>query len=112
MYVLDQDPFLNGACEVSVSVIRLSPCQRRIQPEKFTDCLQRQVETDLEPLALLDQLQAIENDMGRHKVIDKGPRNIDLDILLYGDETVNHERLNVPHIGIPEREFVLRPLSE
>jgi 2-amino-4-hydroxy-6-hydroxymethyldihydropteridine diphosphokinase/dihydropteroate synthase len=71
-----------------------------------------QVETDLEPLALLDQLQSIENDMGRQKVVDKGPRNIDLDILLYGDETVSHERLNVPHIGIPEREFVLRPLSE
>ncbi|KAF4126674.1 2-amino-4-hydroxy-6-hydroxymethyldihydropteridine diphosphokinase / dihydropteroate synthase, partial [Geosmithia morbida] len=66
MYVEDQDRFINGACEV---------------------------ETDLEPLALLDQLQAIENDMGRRKVIDKGPRNIDLDILLYGDETVQHERL-------------------
>lgn len=71
-----------------------------------------QVETELEPIALLDQLQSIENDMGRKKVIDKGPRNIDLDILLYGDETVDHERLKVPHIGILEREFVLRPLAE
>jgi len=50
--------------------------------------------------------------MGRHKVIDKGPRNIDLDVLLYGDETFTHERLNIPHIGIREREFVLRPLAE
>lgn len=66
----------------------------------------------MEPLALLDQLQKIENDMGRHKVIDKGPRNIDLDILMYGDETIRHERLNIPHIGIREREFVLRPLAE
>ncbi|GAO18302.1 hypothetical protein UVI_02033090 [Ustilaginoidea virens] len=71
-----------------------------------------QVETDLEPLALLDQLQSIENDMGRRKLVDKGPRNIDLDILLYGDETVHHDRLTVPHVGICEREFVLRPLSE
>lgn len=71
-----------------------------------------QVETELEPLALLDQLQAIEREMGRQKVIDKGPRNIDLDILLYGDEKVQHERLNVPHVGIPERGFVLRPLAE
>ncbi|KAJ4225367.1 trifunctional dihydropteroate synthetase [Fusarium solani] len=85
MYVTDQDRFVNGACEV---------------------------ETELEPLALLDQLQAIENEMGRKKVIDKGPRNIDLDILLYGDERVEHERLKVPHIGILEREFVLRPLAE
>lgn len=63
-------------------------------------------------MALLDQLQSIERDLGRRKLIDKGPRNIDLDILLYGDETIANERLTVPHIGIPEREFVLRPLSE
>lgn len=71
-----------------------------------------QVETTLEPLELLDQLQDIEILMGREKLIDKGPRNIDLDILLYEDETVNHERLQIPHVGIPEREFVLRPLAE
>ena len=71
-----------------------------------------QVETELEPLSLLDQLQDIEKSLGRKKVLDKGPRNIDLDILLYGDEKVSHERLTVPHIGIPEREFVLRPLAE
>jgi 2-amino-4-hydroxy-6-hydroxymethyldihydropteridine diphosphokinase/dihydropteroate synthase len=50
--------------------------------------------------------------MGRKKVIDKGPRNIDLDILLYGDRIVKHPRLLIPHISIAEREFVLRPLSE
>lgn len=72
----------------------------------------RQVETTLEPLALLDQLQDVENTMGRKKVIDKGPRNIDLDILLYEDHVIEHERLSVPHIGIPEREFVLKPLAE
>lgn len=71
-----------------------------------------QVETTLEPLALLDQLQDVENTMGRKKVIDKGPRNIDLDILLYEDHVIEHERLSVPHIGIPEREFVLKPLAE
>lgn len=70
------------------------------------------VETELEPLQLLDELQSIENDMGRKKVVDKGPRNIDLDILLYGNEKVESERLNVPHVGITQREFVLRPLAE
>lgn len=50
--------------------------------------------------------------MGRKKIVDKGPRNIDLDVLIYGDEKVDHERLRVPHIGIAEREFVLRPLAE
>ncbi|EPE02335.1 folic acid synthesis protein [Ophiostoma piceae UAMH 11346] len=85
MYVLEQDKFANGVCEV---------------------------ETDLEPLALLDLLQDIERSLGRRKLIDKGPRNIDLDILLYGDEQVQHARLTIPHIGIPEREFVLRPLAQ
>jgi len=50
--------------------------------------------------------------MGRKKVIDKGPRNIDLDILLYDDQAVNHERLKIPHPLMYEREFVLRPLAE
>jgi 2-amino-4-hydroxy-6-hydroxymethyldihydropteridine diphosphokinase/dihydropteroate synthase len=61
---------------------------------------------------LLDELQSIENALGRVKVIDKGPRNIDLDILLYDDELIDHERLKVPHPGMFEREFVLRPLAE
>ena len=71
-----------------------------------------QVETTLEPLELLDALQDIENSLGRKKLIDKGPRNIDLDILLYEDIKMNHPRLIIPHIGIPEREFVLKPLVE
>lgn len=66
----------------------------------------------MEPLELLDALQDIEKTLGRKKVIDKGPRNIDLDILLYDNLQVNHERLTIPHVGIPEREFVLRPLAE
>jgi len=66
----------------------------------------------LEPIALLDELQSIEKSMGRKKIIDKGPRNIDLDILLYEDMVMDHERLKLPHPGIAEREFVLRPLTE
>ena len=71
-----------------------------------------QVETTLDALALLDALQDIEKVLGREKIIDKGPRNIDLDILLYEDLKMDHGRLKIPHIGIPEREFVLRPLAE
>ncbi|CZT03675.1 related to multifunctional folic acid synthesis protein [Rhynchosporium graminicola] len=85
MYVKDQDQFLNGVAEV---------------------------ETSLEPIALLDALQSIENFLGRVKVVDKGPRNIDLDILLYDDQLVGHPRLTIPHILMREREFVLRPLAE
>jgi 2-amino-4-hydroxy-6-hydroxymethyldihydropteridine diphosphokinase / dihydropteroate synthase len=60
----------------------------------------------------LNELQDIEKSMERKKVIDKGPRNIDLDILLYEDQVIDHDRLKVPHPGIAEREFVLRPLAE
>lgn len=66
----------------------------------------------MEPLELLDSLQDIEKSLGRKKLIDKGPRNIDLDILLYDNIQFDHERLRIPHIGIAEREFVLRPLAE
>jgi 2-amino-4-hydroxy-6-hydroxymethyldihydropteridine diphosphokinase/dihydropteroate synthase len=57
-------------------------------------------------------LQSIETQLGRKKIIDKGPRNIDLDILLYDNQVVDHARLNIPHQAMFEREFVLRPLAE
>jgi 2-amino-4-hydroxy-6-hydroxymethyldihydropteridine diphosphokinase / dihydropteroate synthase len=63
-------------------------------------------------MQLLDRLQALEKRLGRVKTIDKGPRSIDLDILLYGDEVIDNERLKVPHALMKEREFVLRPLAE
>lgn len=71
-----------------------------------------QIDTELPPLKLLDELQSVENKMGRIKIIDKGPRNIDLDILLYGNEVFSNERLQIPHKLMLEREFVLRPLCE
>ena len=63
-------------------------------------------------MELLDQLQLIENDLGRVKTIENGPRTIDLDILLYDEELVENSRLSIPHARMLEREFVLRPLCE
>lgn len=63
-------------------------------------------------MQLLEALQSIEIELGRKKLIDKGPRSIDLDILLYDQETFSHERLNIPHNLMLERDFVLRPLSQ
>jgi 2-amino-4-hydroxy-6-hydroxymethyldihydropteridine diphosphokinase/dihydropteroate synthase len=71
-----------------------------------------QIETSLTPIQLLDRLQAIEQGHGRVKLIDKGPRNIDLDIAIFRDEVVKTERLTVPHLLMHEREFVLRPIME
>lgn len=70
------------------------------------------VETTMEPLELLDTIQSIEIGLGRRKLIDKGPRSIDLDILLYDDQVFSHERLNIPHKLMLERDFVLRPLCQ
>lgn len=66
----------------------------------------------MEPLQLLDSLQSIEIELGRKKLIEKGPRSIDLDILLYDDEVFSHERLDIPHKLMLERDFVLRPLCQ
>lgn len=63
-------------------------------------------------MELLDELKDIEDKLGRTKTIEKGPRSIDLDILLYNNQTVEHPRLSIPHKLMMEREFVLRPLCE
>lgn len=63
-------------------------------------------------MELLDELKDIEDNLGRTKTIEKGPRSIDLDILLYNNQTVEHPRLSIPHKLMMEREFVLRPLCE
>ncbi|MCS3457373.1 2-amino-4-hydroxy-6-hydroxymethyldihydropteridine diphosphokinase [Aeromonas sp. BIGb0405] len=69
--------------------------------------------TRLAPLALLDQLQRIELEQGRVRKDERwGPRSLDLDLLLYGAECLQSERLTVPHYGMKEREFVLLPLFE
>lgn len=68
--------------------------------------------TDLGAHRLLDALQAIEARFGRTREVKKGPRTIDLDLLLYGKRVLADGRLEVPHPGIAERDFVLVPLLE
>ncbi|HPS41936.1 MAG TPA: 2-amino-4-hydroxy-6-hydroxymethyldihydropteridine diphosphokinase [Anaerolineaceae bacterium] len=68
--------------------------------------------TQLAPEELLDFLKAIETEMGREPSVRYGPRLIDLDILLYGDEQIQTERLQVPHPRMLERVFVMLPLAQ
>ena len=69
--------------------------------------------TCLDPQTLLKELQAIERSQGRVRNGKRwGPRIIDLDLLIYGDEIIDEPGLHVPHPGLPERAFVLIPLSE
>lgn len=71
-----------------------------------------EIETELEPLDLLDRLKLLEEKIGREKSFRFGPRLIDLDILLYDDLEMHTERLVIPHPRIAERAFVLVPLAE
>jgi 2-amino-4-hydroxy-6-hydroxymethyldihydropteridine diphosphokinase len=69
-------------------------------------------ETDLFPRQLLGRLQKIERAMGRKRTIAKGPRELDLDILLFGNAVVKAPELEIPHPRMMERRFVLEPLAE
>lgn len=71
-----------------------------------------EIRCDLSALELLAQLQKIEQEMGRVRTIKNGPRIIDLDILVFGEEIHDLEILKIPHPGILERPFVLVPLVE
>ena len=68
--------------------------------------------TSLSPHALLDRLQAIEQAHGRVRLRRWGPRTLDLDLLLYGNQTLHDPRLTVPHRELPNRDFVLQPLLD
>ena len=69
--------------------------------------------TELSPHALLDQLQTLEQQHQRVRDGQRwGPRTLDLDLLIYGNQLLNDERLVVPHAGLVERNFVLYPLRD
>jgi 2-amino-4-hydroxy-6-hydroxymethyldihydropteridine diphosphokinase len=83
--VVDQPVFLNGAVAL---------------------------DTELSPRELLEALLEVERSLGRERRERWGPRTIDLDLLLYGDETVDEPGLTVPHPRLHERRFALEPLHE
>jgi 2-amino-4-hydroxy-6-hydroxymethyldihydropteridine diphosphokinase len=96
---------------VSVSKLYQSPPMGPQDQPHYFNAVAR-VETDLAALILLDQLQQFEQDAGRVRLRRWGERTLDLDLLLYGDEQIQHERLTVPHVGILERDFVVIPLLD
>jgi 2-amino-4-hydroxy-6-hydroxymethyldihydropteridine diphosphokinase len=87
------------------------------EPVEFTDqpCFLNCVialETTADPAQLMRELLRIENEMGRKRTVKKGPRSIDIDILLFGDAVVNTPELTIPHPEMTRRRFVLEPLAE
>jgi len=70
------------------------------------------IRTDMGPMDLLSAFQAIEDEMGRTRKVRRGPRIIDLDILLYNNMTIESENLTIPHPEIRNRDFVMDHLIE
>ena len=98
-----------GAVQVS-KLYQSPPMGPQDQPNYLNAAVQ--LITDLAPLALLDELQRFEQESGRVRLRHWGERTLDLDLLIYGDEQIQNERLTVPHVGVLERDFVLRPLLD
>jgi 2-amino-4-hydroxy-6-hydroxymethyldihydropteridine diphosphokinase len=92
------------------SLYETEPLEIREQPW-FLNCAIA-AETELSPEGLMEMLLEIEREMGRERIVPKGPRLIDMDILLYGEDVVREPGLEIPHARMAERKFVLVPLAE
>jgi len=92
------------------SLYETEPVEFTAQPW-FLNCAIA-LRTELMPKVFLSKIQAIEQAMGRRRILPKGPRNIDIDILLFGKSIISAPQLEVPHPAMHERRFVLEPLAE
>jgi 2-amino-4-hydroxy-6-hydroxymethyldihydropteridine diphosphokinase len=116
----DREAHLRAAIERldtdRIHVLRRSPIYET-EPLEYTAQrwflnLVLEAETDLLPRQLLAQTAKIERELGRTRAIAKGPRTIDIDILLYGRAVVRTATLEIPHPRMDERRFVLAPMAD
>jgi 2-amino-4-hydroxy-6-hydroxymethyldihydropteridine diphosphokinase len=107
---IDEVPHAGVAITRVSSFYETEPVDLREQPW-FLNCVV-EAETHFDPIMLLRALREIETKMGSKKMVAKGPRLIDMDILLYGSETIDTPELQVPHPRMHRRRFVLVPLAE
>jgi|SRR6185437_3498747 len=109
---------IRGVIDAGHEVTRLSqiyetePVETFPQPNFLNMVAELKVEAHLKPEELLDQLLGIEQHLGRNRDSNKGPRTIDLDLLLYGEQVIDNQRLTLPHPQFHRRRFVLEPLAE
>jgi len=99
-----------GSVRALSSFYETQPVELTNQPW-FLNCVLA-LETEQTPRELLKSALSIEAGMGRMRLRDKGPRNIDIDVLLFGDRIVDEPGLKIPHPAIAARRFVLAPLAE
>jgi 2-amino-4-hydroxy-6-hydroxymethyldihydropteridine diphosphokinase len=100
----------------ALRVLRVSSTYET-EPVDYTDQrwflnLVVEAETELFPMQLLARIVKVERALGRVRTVPKGPRTLDIDILLYGRAVVRSARLEIPHPRMGERRFVLAPLAE
>jgi 2-amino-4-hydroxy-6-hydroxymethyldihydropteridine diphosphokinase len=107
---IDELPHAGVAITRVSSFYETEPVDLREQP-RFLNCVV-EAETHFDPFMLLRTLREIETKMRSKKLVPKGPRLIDIDILLYGSETIDTPELQVPHSRMHLRRFVLVPLAE
>jgi len=99
-----------GTVSALSSLYETEPVEFTAQPW-FLNCAAL-LETEKMPRQLLKALLDVERDMGRRRVQNKGPRTIDIDILLFGGSVVKTKGLTIPHPALHQRRFVLEPLTE
>ena len=112
----DREGTIRAAVAQLPGVVAVSPL-RETDPVGVTDQPQflngvAALEIELTPRELLDVLLTVERRLGRDRGERWGPRTIDLDLLLYGDEVIDEDGLTVPHPRLRERRFVLEPLAD
>ncbi len=107
--LLDAEPGLSVS---AVSVFRDTEPVGYVEQPRFLNGVAA-VDTELSARELLDRLLGVERSLGRRRNGPRfGPRTVDLDLLLYGDATIEEAGLSVPHPRLEERRFVLEPLAE
>lgn len=99
-----------GQCKNTSSLYETAPWGKTDQPPFLNQAIQ--LETSLSPEELLHALLKIELELGRTRTEKYGPRTIDIDILLYGNEVIEQPELQIPHPQLANRRFALLPLVE
>ena len=114
-----------GHLQAAIDAMRLLPTTKTVRPSSIYETapvgyvdqdlfynMVVELETTLSAEMLLEELQRIEQQEGRKRLFKNGPRTLDLDIVLYNEETIQSEGLTVPHPRMQDRAFVLAPLRE
>jgi 2-amino-4-hydroxy-6-hydroxymethyldihydropteridine diphosphokinase len=99
-----------GQIKAGSSIYETEPVEFT-QQSNFLNCAIA-LETNLPPSELMSQLLDIERRLGRERIQKKGPRTIDIDVLLYGDLVLDSANITIPHPAMAQRRFVLEPLAE